>query len=51
MKHRTLIPGYEKNGNIYPPHQPCNRNVPYLLPILKFAAKRMKRHVSTFAAN
>ena len=29
----------------------CNRNVSYLLPILKFAAKRMKRHVSTFAAN
>lgn len=31
--------------------QPRNRNVSYLLPILKFAAKRMKRYVSTFAAN
>lgn len=29
----------------------CNRNVSHLLLILKFAAKRMKRHVSTFAAN
>lgn len=28
-----------------------NRNVSYLLPFLQFAAKSMKRDVSTFAAN